>query len=189
MRIIAGEARGRRLQAPKTKDTRPVTDRAREAVFSSLGEVVLDAEVADLYAGSGSFGLEALSRGARSATFVENARKALVVLQANIEAVGLGGVVVDWPVRRFLTRSETQFDLIFMDPPWPQPTETMESELGLLDRLLYRGGEVVVTRRHSDRVPGPPGSWRVVSNKLYGDTRVLRYVKPEVCRGCLDGSS
>jgi 16S rRNA (guanine966-N2)-methyltransferase len=77
MRVIAGKAKGRRLAAPETLDTRPVTDRVKEAVFSSIGDWVVDADVADLYAGAGSFGLEALSRGARSALFVENGKRAL----------------------------------------------------------------------------------------------------------------
>ena len=95
MRIIAGQARGRRLRAPDTKGTRPVTDRVREAVFSSIGSWVEDALVADLYAGSGSFGLEALSRGAQSAVFVERGRKAAKTLRANV-----GAPVVSFPALR-----------------------------------------------------------------------------------------
>lgn len=179
MRIIAGFARGRRLKAPDTKGTRPATDRVREAVFSSIGDRVVDAAVADLYAGSGSFGLEALSRGARSATFVENGRKAIAALRANVEAVGLGGEVVRSPVRDFLDRSDQVFHLIFMDPPWDQATEVMESELVSLDRHLHRDGEVIVSRRHGDRAPSAPETWLVAADKRYGDTRILRYTKPE----------
>jgi 16S rRNA (guanine966-N2)-methyltransferase len=179
MRVIAGTARGRRLKAPDFKGTRPATDRVREAVFSSIGAWVVDADVADLYAGSGSFGLEALSRGARSATFVENGRKAIAALESNIDAVGLGGSIVRSPVRDFLKRSDRVFHLVFMDPPWDQPTEVMESELALLDRHLHVNGEVVVSRRHTDRAPTAPETWRVAADKRYGDTRILRYTKPE----------
>ena len=177
MRIIAGSARGRRLKAPDTDATRPATDRVREAVFSSIGSWVEDADVADLYAGTGSFGLEALSRGARSAVFVENARKALAVLKDNIETLGLGGTLVSGTVVDYLNRSKDLFDLVFMDPAWPLETEQMEVEMTLLDRLLRPDGEVVVSRRHTDRIPSPPKTWRLAAEKLYGDTRILRYEK------------
>lgn len=180
MRIIAGIAKGRRLKSPDTTRTRPATDRVREAVFSSLGSWVEDADVCDMYAGSGSFGLEALSRGARSATFVENGRKALLALRANVEDCKLGGSVVDSSVHDFLTRCDTKFHLVFMDPPWDQSTDLMESEFRRLDPLIAPNGEVVVSRRHSDRIPAAPETWRVATNKRYGDTRILRYEKTEI---------
>ncbi|MFQ5523232.1 MAG: 16S rRNA (guanine(966)-N(2))-methyltransferase RsmD [Acidimicrobiia bacterium] len=177
MRIIAGVARGRRLRSPDTKETRPVTDRVREAVFSSLGSLVEGADVADLYAGTGSFGLEALSRGAHSALFVESGHRALEVLKANIASVALGGKVVRARVWDFLGRCTESFDLVFMDPPWDQPTTTMEEELARLDPHLRPGAVVVVSRRHSDPVPRAPETWRVAAEKRYGDTRIIRYEK------------
>lgn len=179
MRIIGGEAKGRRLRAPATAGTRPATDRVREAVFSSIGPWVVDAKVADLYAGSGSFGLEALSRGAASAVFVENGRKALAALKANIEAVGLGGTVVAGTVRDFIARSDERFHLIFLDPPWDQPAPEMSRDLGALDSLLHVDAEIVVSRRRGDDLPDVPKTWRVATDKRYGDTRILRYEKTE----------
>lgn len=177
MRIIAGQARGRRLKGPDTMGTRPATDRVREAVFSSIGGWVEDAAVADLYAGSGSFGLEALSRGATSAVFVENGRKALAALRDNVETLGLGGAVVDMSVEDYLRRAEDDFHLVFMDPPWDQDTAVMDRQLAALDRLVVVNGEIIVSRRHSDRVPEYPENWRVATDKRYGDTRILRYEK------------
>ena len=182
MRIIGGIARGRRIKAPSTSGTRPVTDRVREAVFSALGSWVTEAVVADLYAGSGSFGLEALSRGAESVVFVENGRKALIALRSNIESVALGGRVVDTTVRSFLTRYDDRFHLVFMDPPWDQDTGIMERDLTTLDRCLLPRAEVVVSRRHTDRIPDVPENWRVATDKRYGDTRILRYEKVESTR-------
>jgi 16S rRNA (guanine966-N2)-methyltransferase len=179
MRIIAGSARGRKLKAPETKGTRPATDRVREALFSSLGDFVIGAIVGDLYAGSGSFGLEALSRGAESAVFVENARKALHALRDNVKTLDLGGTVIDASVRDYLERANHRFHLVFIDPPWEQPTEHLESDLAALDRLLHPGAVVVVSRRHLDRVPNPPETWRVAAEKRYGDTRIIRYEKLE----------
>lgn len=179
MRIIGGTAKGRRLRAPDTKATRPVTDRAREAIFSSIGTWVEDAVVGDLYAGSGSFGLEALSRGASSAVFVESGRKALQALRANVDAIGLGGTVIGSTVQDYLKKANHRFHLVFMDPPWPDPTSQMEQDLAAMDRLLLPSAEVVVSRRHTDRVPDPPKNWRVATDKTYGDTRIIRYEKVE----------
>ncbi len=179
MRVIAGKAGGRRLKSPDTKGTRPVTDRVREAVFSSIGSWVVDSVVGDLYAGSGSFGLEALSRGASTAVFVESGRKALQALRENVETVGLGGTVIEATVQDYLTRANHRFHLVFMDPPWEQSSEQMEDDLAALDRLLLPNAEVVISRRHSDRVPEPPETWRVAAEKRYGDTRIVRYEKIE----------
>jgi 16S rRNA (guanine966-N2)-methyltransferase len=177
MRIIAGTARGRRLRAPDTPETRPATDRAREAVFSSLGDFVTDATVVDLYAGSGSYGLEALSRGAASALFVERGRKALAALRRNVDDVALGGEVRAESVESFLGRATGQFDLVFIDPPWDLPSATLGSQLEALDGMVVAGGMVVVSRRAGDELPQPPETWRVATDKRYGDTRILRYEK------------
>lgn len=177
MRIIAGQARGRRLKAPDTPATRPATDRVREALFSSLGDLVVGAVVADLYAGSGSLGLEALSRGAESAVFVENGRRALFALEDNIEAVGLGGKVMKTTVKSFLDRGQGGFDLVFMDPPWDQSTSVMNQEMVLLDPLVEPGATVIVSRRHTDPDPRPPQNWHLATEKRYGDTKIFRYLK------------
>ncbi|MDX1468167.1 MAG: 16S rRNA (guanine(966)-N(2))-methyltransferase RsmD [Acidimicrobiia bacterium] len=179
MRIIGGEAKGRRLKAPDTAGTRPATDRVREAVFSTIGSWVVDAAVADLYAGSGSFGLEALSRGASSVVFVESGRKALAALEANVEAVGLGGTIVAGTVEDFIEASRESFHLVFMDPPWDQPAEEMSRVLAELDKLVVPDGEIVVSRRHGDDLPHVPKTWRVATDKRYGDTRILRYEKTD----------
>lgn len=177
MRIIAGVAKGRRLVAPDTRDTRPVTDRVREAVFSLVGTWVEQASVLDLYAGSGAFGLEALSRGAASAVFVENASQALFALRLNIRAVGLGGVVVSTTVQDYLIRAHDTFDLVFSDPPWLRERAKIEEDLAQIDRLTSPQAEIVISRRHSDPQPTPPENWRVATDRRYGDTRILRYEK------------
>lgn len=177
MRIIAGQAGGRRLKAPDTRGTRPATDRVREAVFSSLGSSVTGARVADIYAGSGSFGLEALSRGAASVVFVERGRKALDALQANIRAVGLGGRVEPVEARRWLATGPGPFDLVFIDPPWDLPTTDLDADLAALDASLEVGAIVVLSRRHTDAMPSPPETWASAVDRRYGDTRILRYEK------------
>ncbi len=177
MRIIAGTAGGRRIVAPDTRETRPATDRVREAVFSAIGSWVEEARVLDLYAGSGSFGLEALSRGAKTAMFVENGQKALEALRHNIESIKLGGSIVSSTVQRFLQRSEGEFDLIFIDPPWSMSTFELEADLAILNALLASQGELILSRRHTDLVPEAPKTWRVATDRRYGDTRIVRYEK------------
>jgi 16S rRNA (guanine966-N2)-methyltransferase len=149
----------------------------REAVFSMVGAWVDDATVLDLYAGSGSFGLEALSRGAAAATFVESGNRALEALRQNIEGVGLGGTLMTAKVLDFLDRARGRYDLVFIDPPWDMPATELARDLTALDRILAPGSEVILSRRHSDTPPETPPGWRVATDRRYGDTRILRYEK------------
>lgn len=184
MRIIAGAAKGRTLRAPKGSQTRPMMDRAKEAIFSALAAKVEDAAVLDLYAGSGSLGLEALSRGARSAVFVEWRREAVRVLRLNIVAVGLGGEVVPAKVEDFLVQRDAAlghgagaFDLAFVDPPYEVPLPSVEAVLGRLVRWLADDSIVVVHRRSgSGEISGVPGL--VLSDRRrYGDAEITRLTK------------
>jgi 16S rRNA (guanine966-N2)-methyltransferase len=132
MRITGGKARGIPLKAPKGDATRPATDRLREAVFSSLGSSVEDRRVADLFAGTGSYGLEAISRGASSATFFENNRAAIACLRQNLQDV-LRSLQPDTLASSIIARdifhsqaTELRFDLFFIDPPYA----TIAADLG-----------------------------------------------------------
>jgi 16S rRNA (guanine966-N2)-methyltransferase len=122
MRIIAGSFKGRKLQAPKGVRTRPTSDRVREAVFSIVGDLVVDARILDLYAGTGAMGLEALSRGARHAVFVEKDQAALRCLNMNIEMCRCQdrSRVVSRPVISYLGSADPGdgFELVFADPPY-----------------------------------------------------------------------
>ncbi|HSQ37401.1 MAG TPA: 16S rRNA (guanine(966)-N(2))-methyltransferase RsmD [Acidimicrobiia bacterium] len=178
MRVIAGIAKGRRLLAPRGEGTRPMMDRAREGLFSSLGGTVAGARVLDLYAGTGSLGLEALSRGAADAVFVERGRAALAALRANVAAVGLGGEVVAGDVDTYLERAAGPFDLVFVDPPYARPLASVERALGRLVRLLAAGGTVVLHRRAGEGLGLLPGL-AVIDRRRYGDTEITRLVKEE----------
>ena len=149
MRVIAGEAKGRRLKAP-TSGTRPMADRMREALFSALGDI-RDLKVLDLYAGSGSLGLEALSRGAAYATFVELARDAILKLQQNVDATGLAGRSrVEWgDVSAILARPpDGRVDLIFVDPPYATTSAAVQRDLEAIvtGGWLADAGRIVVHR-------------------------------------------
>ena len=152
VRIIAGEHRGRILKAPKGLGTRPMLDRVREALFSSLGSRVEDARVLDLFAGTGSLGLESLSRGAASARLVESDRTALTALRANVATLRLeerAEIVAGDALDALAWGEGLRYDLVFFDPPYPllAAAHTRARLLGalaaLLDERLDCGGCVV----------------------------------------------
>jgi 16S rRNA (guanine966-N2)-methyltransferase len=146
-RIIGGEARGRRLQLPPRDTTRPLTDRAREALFNMLSPRVRDARVADLFAGSGAVGIEALSRHAGHATFVERDGLVAKVIEDNLALVGVQdradvvrGDALTWP-----SRAREPFDIVFTGPPqweglWARSLQTLDQHL---DAVLAPGGVLV----------------------------------------------
>jgi 16S rRNA (guanine966-N2)-methyltransferase len=177
MRVIAGSAKGRTLRTPG-EGTRPMMDRVREALFSSLGALVPGAEVLDLYAGSGSIGLEALSRGAARVVFVERGRRAVTSLRDNVAAVGLGGEIVAGDVGPFLEATRDRFDLVFVDPPYDCPLASVEEVLGKVLSRLRVGGVAVVHRRAESGIPGVPGL-ALVDCRRYGDTEITRFVIEE----------
>ena len=150
-------------------------DRAREALFSSLGALIPGSRVLDLYAGSGSLGLEALSRGAESAVFVEQARSALEALRENIGMIDLGGTVVATDVNRFLEGSEDQFDVVFVDPPYALELTSVSEILGLIVDRIPAGGTVVLHRPDGEDPPEEPSGLSRVDNRRYGGTRLWRY--------------
>jgi 16S rRNA (guanine966-N2)-methyltransferase len=170
MRIVAGAAKGRRLVAPRS-GTRPFTGRAKEAVFSSLQRRVPGAVVLDLYAGSGSLGLEALSRGAASAVFVESDRAAVRVLTDNVASVDLGGTVVGRDVLRFLQRDRGTYDLVFVDPPYAFDDAHVESVVRLVEDRVDQDGCVVVHRRAGGRAP-ESDSLMCTDRRRYGDSEI-----------------
>ncbi|GAA4551845.1 16S rRNA (guanine(966)-N(2))-methyltransferase RsmD [Pseudonocardia xishanensis] len=172
-RIIAGAAGGRRLTVP-AEGTRPTSDRVREALFSSLTHDpgVDGAVVLDLCAGSGALGLEALSRGAAHATFVELDRRAVAVLRKNVAAVGLGGDVRYGPAGTVLESEPAHaHDLVFVDPPYAEPDEAIARWLhtGRLSGWIAPDAVVVVERERGAAFPWPEG-FTGVRERRYGDT-------------------
>ena len=170
MRVIAGTARGRPLVAPRGAHTRPITDRVKETLFGILGDRVLDARVLDLYAGSGSVGIEALSRGAASCDFVEHDRRAVAAIRENLRRAGVveEASVHAMDVMRYLERAEDdRFGLVFLDPPYEE-----RAILAPLERLAGRispGATVVVKHHWRTPIPEPPGlaRWR---DRRFGET-------------------
>jgi 16S rRNA (guanine966-N2)-methyltransferase len=174
MRVIGGRLGGRRFKAPRGRGTRPTSDRVREAVFALLGEVQ-GLTVLDLFAGAGGLGIEALSRGARRAVFVERDADAVRALKANLAALGLASV--DAEVRRADAlaalrsargRKET-YDLIFIDPPYSQAHDWGPELSVVLPSLLTPAARVVV---ESDRRAPLRLALEVERERRYGDTSI-----------------
>lgn len=171
VRVVAGTARGRRLVAPKGSDVRPTTDRVREALFNALGslDAVEGARVLDLFAGTGALGIEALSRGARHAVFVDRSRTARAAIEANLAATDLAGAahVVVAEAEAYLGSGSGPFDLVLLDPPY--------GRAGWDDLLAATAGvaapDAVVVAESEAEVAFPDG-WRVERRKRYGSTFV-----------------
>jgi 16S rRNA (guanine966-N2)-methyltransferase len=179
MRVIAGAAGGIRL-APVPRGVRPVSDTAREGIFSSLGDAVVGAHVLDLYAGVGALGVEALSRGAERAVFVERARTARSAIQENLRRIGSDdrGAVVASDVRGYLGSAERdRFDLVLADPPYAISNDEVGEALeDLREGWLASSSWRVVLFRPSRLVePKPPPGWEVGRRLTYGDTLVVVY--------------
>ena len=183
MRVIAGSAGGIRLAVPK-HGVRPTMDRVKAAIFSSLGDSVASARVLDLFAGSGALGIEALSRGASSAVFVEEDRQSAEIIERNLAKTKLKGHVRQQDVFDFLRRASgaETFQIILADPPYER-TKQSESYTGkllsneALPRLLDFGGVFVLEKRPNEPVPETK-LWRIVRRKTYGATEVLSLSHP-----------
>jgi 16S rRNA (guanine966-N2)-methyltransferase len=178
MRVIAGLAGGIRLDVPKT-DVRPTMDRVKAAIFSSLGEEIIGARVLDLFAGTGALGIEALSRGAASALFVENNSAAIAAIERNLARTKLLGQIRRRDVFSFLRSMPTRepFRIIFADPPYEKAKSGGEFTSLLLEDeqladMLEPSGTFVLERRPSEQVPRMP-SWKVIRARAYGATEVL----------------
>lgn len=174
-RIIGGVAGGRRLSVP-ARGTRPTTDRVRESLFNILAVRLEFAGLAvlDLYAGSGALGLEALSRGAASALFVESDPRTVAVLTRNVSALGLPGATVRrGAVAAVLTgATPAAVDLVFADPPYEVDTADVNAVLVALAGWTRQGTVAVVERAASSAPLSWPRGWSVWPERVYGDTRL-----------------
>ena len=170
MRIIAGSHRGQRIAAPKGSDTRPTSDRVRENAFNLIGPVD-GADVLDLFAGSGAMGLEALSRGAASATFVENDREAVRVINANLDKLKLRGAVLAQDAVRAIGGARRTYNLVLCDPPYDYDPVRLAP---LLAGLLRADGVLVYESSGRQDPPVVPGLTERTSRK-YGSARLTLF--------------
>lgn len=189
MRIIAGTAGGIHLAMPRgSDDVRPTPDKVKGAVFSSLGELVVSARVLDLYAGSGALGIEALSRGAASTTFVDRSRFCAAAIEKNLAAARLeeAATVLESDINRALRRlsGEQPFTLVLADPPYAKASGQLSLAQQLLDNadlvgVMEAGGWLVLEHYRSDTL-SPPTAWRFDRQQRHGDTLVSFFVRAAI---------
>lgn len=178
VRVIAGSAKGRRLDTPPGLGTRPITDRVKESLFGTLTPFLPDADVLDLYAGSGAMAIEALSRGAASAVLVERDPAVAELIEGNLTTVGFAASakVVCADVLQHLRRAvPARFDLVFLDPPYDAPDEDVADAVALLVTREWLADEprVVIRRRAGAAPPVLPEGLEFTRVREYGDTVVL----------------
>jgi 16S rRNA (guanine(966)-N(2))-methyltransferase RsmD len=174
-RIIAGTAKNKRLLVPET--SRPVTDRIKQSIFDLLGDRVVGAKVLDLYAGSGSFGIETLSRGALSVVFVEQDDEAVGLLRQNLDSTGFASKanVFTQSVQAYLQTEAANFDLIFCDPPF---IKAEEFELEKLANFLESDGLIIFRKPTEAKLPSLGNLYEAYSQK-YGESEVFFLGKRE----------
>lgn len=176
MRVVAGSARGRILRSPEGDATRPTSDRVREAVFNALFSrgPLAGLRVADLYAGSGALGIEAISRGATDVWFVESDRAAVAVIEDNLDALGFRDVatVVPRPVEDVVETLPDDLDLVLVDPPY-----SFEDWLPLLERIGPHTDDDAMVVIESDRAVPLPEGWENLRMRTYGGT-VITFAAP-----------
>lgn len=180
VRVITGSAKGRPLKALKDRSVRPTSDRVKESLFNIIGSRVVDADFLDLFAGSGSVGIEALSRGARSCVFVELQTAHLRVVAENLQTTGLRdrAELIRRDARaalKDLGNRGRRFDLIFVDPPYGQ--ELVPQSLALIDDcgVLAEGGWVICEHHGKDQVPDAAGGLHRFREVVFGETVLSIY--------------
>lgn len=180
MRVISGKARGLKLNAPKNDDVRPTTDRVKESLFNMINPYIMDSNILDLFAGTGSLGIECLSRGANKCIFVDNSKESINIVKSNIKKarVESESIVLNLDFKsaiNSLSLKNEKFDVIFMDPPYYK--NMFSDALGSIDNnnLLKEDGIIVVEHDTKDKFPDDIGRLYKSRDKKYGNTTLTFY--------------
>jgi len=181
MRITGGEVRGRRLESPKGMAIRPTSDRVREAIFNIIGQDLSGLNVLDLFAGTGSLGIEALSRGALHALFVDTSQKSINLIKKNLALCGYqdSGSVSRMNLRYGIPRNhlllKDAFDLIFLDPPYRENLIPILLKGFIKTHVLSSGSRVVAESSKGESLPVSLGKLEVLDTRSHGDTTITVY--------------
>ena len=179
MRVTGGTGRGRRLRVPAGDRVRPTSDKVKQALFNILGGRIAGAVFLDLFAGTGGIGIEALSRGAARAVFVDDARKSLEAVRHNIEQAGFSdrAQVIAAKAEAFVRKTEDRFDVVFLDPPYTTEIEPLLELIAGTD-LLAPDGVIVAEHFKKQRSPQGAGPLTLSREAVYGDTVLAFYAIP-----------
>ncbi len=177
LRVVAGKYKGRKLNAPEGEHTKPTKDMVKEALFSSLGSLY-GKSFLDLFSGSGSIGIEALSRGAESATFVDNSSEAYQVIKNNLQALGEEQNVQNSDVISFLSQAKESYDIVFLDPPYH--FENIAKLFELLHSGILKTNSVVVYESAADeKIEEFAAGFELIKEKKYGITKLFYFKEEE----------
>ena len=184
MRVISGKVRGLKLNAPKNDDVRPTTDRVKESLFNMINSYMMDSDILDLFAGTGSLGIECLSRGANKCVFVDNSKESLNIVKSNIKKARLENesTILNLEFKSAINTlglKKQQFDVIFMDPPYYK--NMFSDALSAVDNnnLLKEDGIIVVEHDTVDKFPDNMGRLYKSREKKYGNTTITFYKMEE----------
>lgn len=185
MRVIGGVVKGRRLRGSKGMAIRPITDSLKEAIFNILGNQVVRARVLDLYAGTGSLGIEALSRGAEWVLFVDRALEAVRLIEKNLKIVGFRGQAQIWredvlPALKRIGIQSLKFSLIFVDPPYEGGLCAKTLQGILENRIIAEGGWIVLRRHHKEDLSLEMGHLKLASERKVGEAVVDFLLLPRI---------
>ena len=182
MRITGGQSKGRTLASPKGMDIRPTTDKVREAIFNIIGQDMSGLYVLDLFAGTGIFGIEALSRGAQHTVFIDSSQQSIKLIKKNIVTCGFqdSGIAIRRDLRKAMPLSHPElqknFDLIFLDPPYRKDLIIPLLEKISSADILSKGSRVVAELSKNEILPSSTGDLEMADSRLYGDTRIIIYM-------------
>ncbi len=179
MRVITGLAKGRRLKAPEGLDVRPTADGIKEAMFSAIQFEIEGSVVLDMFAGTGQLGIEALSRGAKKAVFVDSSRESVAYIRQNLEHVGFSdkAEVINMPNTAFLRGSAEKFDIALLDPPYER--RLVQKSLPALVEMMTERGVIICEHEAGLKLPEQVGDFAVTKTKRHGKIGVTIYRRPQ----------
>ncbi|UCB51800.1 MAG: 16S rRNA (guanine(966)-N(2))-methyltransferase RsmD [Candidatus Zixiibacteriota bacterium] len=179
MRVISGEHKGRRLASLKKARVRPTSDRVKESIFNVLRREVAGKRVLDIFAGAGTLGIEALSRGAESATFVDASRQGISILKKNLHDLDLEGrsTILRWDGLKALGKLQERFHLIFADPPYLKGLVQKIVDSVAQSEVLQENGLLVLEHHKKEKLSFPQESLSVLKQKRFGDTVISFLLK------------
>ena len=172
MRIIAGKFKGLNIKTINDSSTRPMMSRAREGIFNSLQNDFNNSLVLDLFAGSGSLGIEALSRGASFVTFVDSSVDCKKIIDKNLSDIDQNFTVLVLSVRDYITQSEKKFDIIFYDPPFSFLVNEVNSDLNTIQNLMGKNSKLIIHRHKSSEQFVYPEGLELYKEKKYGQSKI-----------------
>lgn len=179
MRVISGSARGRKLSTPEDKAIRPTTDNVKESIFNIIQFDIEGRRVLDLFAGTGQLGIECLSRGAKSAVFIDQSPQAVKIVKDNLRSLGLQGTVLRQDSLAYL-RSAPQFDLIFIDPPYEAGMYAPALEIINSVDILSDGGIMICESQRDERLPELSAPYKKGREYRYGKVKLTLYTKEKL---------